>query len=529
MSINAVRLDIPRLPTATRVMPFVAGALTVCLFLRLMNFELRRDEQLYVPPTRLLDDQSIYQDFFYNHTPGAAWLFHAIRRLTGSDYLLLDARLGVFAGWLLLIGGIGAISYALTRSYWTSWGIVVLTLANELFLSVTGMGATNNFLPLPFAFLGLGLFALAVVSTSVRSTMAAAAGLCLSLGVVFKISGVAFILPVALAALLLPRELAFRERLVRVVLPLAVGGLVGALPILFYLVSDPTGFLAHVVGWHLGPHAQYWLSGAAPDEGAVTSRAGKLTFAYEIWIGGAGSLGLVALLLLALIRRQDPTPHRSGTGALLLLAACAFCVGAAFSLLPTPSFPQYFAPPLVCLPLALALLARDLSSTARAQAAAVLLCVATIALLAQAPRLVQNLATLPHPERWAVARVHQAGVDIARHLDAAQSRGKVATLAPLYPLEGALPVYPELATGLFAYRTAALTPASLASHYRMVSPAGIPALLASDPPAALLLGFEPALEKPLLDYALSQGYQPVPDFGIVDRYGTGRLYLKPAD
>jgi len=43
------------------------------LFLRIMNFEMRRDEQLYVPPARLLNDHALYADFFYNHPPASAW------------------------------------------------------------------------------------------------------------------------------------------------------------------------------------------------------------------------------------------------------------------------------------------------------------------------------------------------------------------------------------------------------------------------------------------------------------------------
>ena len=104
--------------------------------------------------------------------------------------------------------------------------------------------------------------------------------------------------------------------------------------------------------------------------------------------------------------------------------------------------------------------------------------------------------------------------------------GKVATLAPIYPLEGGLEVYPELATGPFAYRTGDITPPTLAAQYRMTSPTRIGALLASDPPAALLLGFDATLEAPMVAYAEANGYDRVADLGIRDRYGTAVLYLR---
>ena len=167
--------------------------LLACVALRLMSYDLRRDEQLYVPPIRLLDGERLYQDFFYNHPPGSAWYFHAIRQLTGSDHLLMSGRAGVLLAWVLFAVLIGLVSYAITRSGIVSWCIAVLTLANELFLSQTGMTATNNFLPLPFSYLGLGLFLLGVSDGRSKPVLIALAGLCLSLAVVFKLNAVAFI------------------------------------------------------------------------------------------------------------------------------------------------------------------------------------------------------------------------------------------------------------------------------------------------------------------------------------------------
>jgi len=109
----------------------------------------------------------------------------------------------------------------------------------------------------------------------------------------------------------------------------------------------------------------------------------------------------------------------------------------------------------------------------------------------------------------------------------AGAAGKVATLSPIYPLEGGLDVYMELATGPFAYRTGDITAPDLAKFYRMTSPATIGALLKSDPPAALLLGFEPELEAPLMTFAEQNGYVRLPDFEINDRYGSAGLYVRP--
>jgi len=104
--------------------------------------------------------------------------------------------------------------------------------------------------------------------------------------------------------------------------------------------------------------------------------------------------------------------------------------------------------------------------------------------------------------------------------------GKVATLSPIYPLEGGLDVYPEFATGQFAYRTAPFTSPALLGYYRTVSPDTVEAFLKADPPAALLLGFEPELEAPMLRFANENGYVADPDPVVKDRYGVGTLYLR---
>ncbi|OKP70710.1 hypothetical protein BTE77_25950 [Ensifer adhaerens] len=502
------------------------------LFLRIMNFDMRRDEQLYVPPIRLLSDQALYGDFFYNHPPASAWYFYGIGKLTGSSDLLLSGRLGVFLAWILFAVAVGGVVYALTRSGWATLCVAILSLLNELFLTQTGVSATNNFLPWPFAFLGLSLFLLALRSERRRSLLVALAGFLLAIAVCFKLSAVAFIPAVAVAAFLLPRSLALKDRIVQVAGPLLVGGLVGGAPILFYLVRDPQLFLAHVVGYHTGPHPQYWRLMSGGGEGGAMSLAQKVAMAQEIWLAPAVAVALAALLatVLALFaRRADNAAAEPGIrmGELLVLAGVLLCCFA-MSFVPTPGFPQYFAPPLVCLPLAFGLLLEALGPRALSMVRPILLSAVLVVLAVNAPRLGQYLGKATHPQQWTTMRVHEEGVAIAERMRAAGVSGKVATLAPIYPLEGGLDVYAELATGPFAYRTADMTSPELAKYYKMTSPSTIEALFEKDPPAAFLLGFEEEQEKPMRAFAESHGYVQSASLGIRDRYGIPTLYLKPA-
>ncbi|HEV7322482.1 MAG TPA: hypothetical protein VGO04_28070 [Ensifer sp.] len=511
------------------------------LFLRIMNFEMRRDEQLYVPPIRLLNDHALYSDFFYNHPPGSAWYFYGIGKLVEPSHLLLSGRVGVFLAWILFAAVVAGVVHALTRSAWATVCVVIVSLVNELFLTQTGVSATNNFLPWPFAFLGLSLFLFALRNERHRAALVALAGFFLALAVSFKLSAVAFIPAVAVAAFLLPRSLNLKDRIVQVAGPLLIGGLVGGAPILVYLVRAPELFIAHVVRYHTGPHPQYWRLMSGDGEGGAMSLAQKLALAQEIWFAPAVAVTLAALLAVAFIvfarrteTRRTETGHaedevaepRVRMGEILVLAGVLLC-SVALSFVPTPGFPQYFAPPLVCIPLALGLLLEALGPGALPMARPILLAATLVVLAVNAPRLGQYIGKAAHPQQWTAMRVHGQGLTIAERMQEAGVSGKVATLSPIYPLEGGLDVYPELATGPFAYRTAAMTSPDLAKYYKMTSPTTIEALFDKDPPAALLLGFEEELEKPMRAYAESHGYVQSADLGFKDRYGTPILYLKP--
>lgn len=506
-------------------------ALLVAIFARLMAFEMRRDEQLYVTPGALLDNWSLYTDFFYNHVPGSAWLFHAMKVLLGTDQILLAARLGVFLGWILLAVGVAWISWRLTKSLPVTIFTIVATLANDVLFNQTGMTGTNNLLPLPFALLGLGCFILSADDDRGRPILAAMAGLLLALAASFKANAIGFVFPVAVAALFLPHQVKFMQRLRRIVLPLFLGGVAGALPVLYYLITDPSQFLAHVVAFHTGPHVDYWADRAAGDEEAAMALGAKVKLAYDMWLGGTNlTIVLMIALLLAYVVSSFALREtlRKLLNPRLLVAAGALIVTVALSFIPTPSFPQYFAQPLVCLFLLTGLLFASLGPQMRTALNPAFVAATVVILLINGPRLAQSLPRLASPASWTVMRTHNYGVALASRLKELGVTGKIATLAPVYPLEGQLDVYPEFSTGQFVYRVADITKPELLRYYRTTSPNKVEAFLAADPPAAILIGFDPELEAPMLRFAQSHGYTRIDDFEIKDRYGNGVLYVRPA-
>lgn len=501
--------------------------LLAALFARLMDAELRRDELLYAPPAVLLDHAFLYRDVFYNHMPGSAWLFHAIASLTGEDSVLMPARLGVFLGWCLLLLGGGAAIRGLTGSWAMAALAVMLFATNDVLLGPTGMAGTNNLLAVAFGTVGFAVVLCALGKERPGFGLLVLAGMLLSVAAAIKASAIAFVLPAAVTVFFAPAALSPRKRFAQCVLPLALGGLIAAVPVLAVVSRDPAGFFAHVVGYFTGPHAAYWQANNGVDEVvafSIVERVRLLLLLTNTASIGIAVFSIVYLAWLALAARGPNNFARSlasvPVAPALLAFLCALCIGFA----PRPAFPQYFAASLALLPLLAASLFtligdRKPTRIVLAAACGTLLCFG-------APRLLEPLPNLLRPSSWTAVRADRDGREMARILASRGLDGRVATLNPVYPLEGGLDVYPELATGPFAYRVADMTEPDLLRHYRTTSPSGIEALLASDPPAALLLGFDPVLEAPMLAFAAAHGYRTVPGFAIRDRYGVGELYVR---
>jgi hypothetical protein len=100
--------------------------------------------------------------------------------------------------------------------------------------------------------------------------------------------------------------------------------------------------------------------------------------------------------------------------------------------------------------------------------------------------------------------VRAIGASIRAHVP----EGKVLTLAPTWVLEGGLRIYPEFATGPFAWRSAQWAPVEQRRRLKLVAPADLESFLADDPPAALLTGVEDErLERPFVEWAEAHGYR----------------------
>ncbi|AUW57386.1 hypothetical protein C1T17_04005 [Sphingobium sp. SCG-1] len=436
----------------------------------------------------------------------------------------------IFAAWMLAALAMGLVASRAAGTRAAGLLAALLLMTHPLLLGQAGMLVTNNFLPLLFAVSATGLFIAGLDRREPAPWLIASAGLCVSIAIGFKANYIFLVPPFAVAAFLVPSRLPISLRVRTIVLPLLIGGVVGGLPSLYYLGRDPAGFLAHVIGYHRGPHIAYWIANSEVDGTKIMTFPGKAGLAAKLWLSGGGFVVLTGVLWSIWANWRGARDAARGADRPLwpILLVTALAVGGALiSFVPTPAFPQYYVPPVPFVLLLAALLYGRLLRDQRKRAAPWFTGAALLVILAGAPRLMVGLPQLFSPQKWTGFQIHAAGERVARALAESGARGPVATLAPLYPLEGGLGVYPELAAGPMIYRVGDLIPQADRVHYRMISPTLLPGLLAARPPAAILTGVEGRLDDPFTDYARGHNYRLISQPIVRDRYGEARLYVKP--
>lgn len=498
------------------LLALTTGALFVAAFALLLGINLRRelnhDEHQFIASAALIARAGLtpYADFPYFHVPLLSYLYALI--FTICDALLLSSRVAsVIAGWLaLVLMFVLAWRRFATRPPWTRWGMAALAslwlLATPVFFYTSGR-AWNHDLPLLLLLLAFGASSRAL--TSRRQVLwLAVAGSLTALATVTRLSFAFTGLPLLAAAWLIPTATR-RQRVGNIAAFILAGVITGGLALAPTLRDVPALFFGNVV--YIQLNARYYAELAY---GEAMSLAAKLIYFGELL--GASATNLIVLVTLAIglwpLRTLLWRSNREASSAVrfrlwLLLALMLFTLPGALGA--TPSQPQYFYSlfPLAILAIVEAFAAWPLALQAGGLYAYVL--GGATALLVAAPLYGAGQTTLWSPEDWLPGRAHAYGGLIGRLV----GDGRVLTLAPIYVLEGGAAIYPEFATGPFAWRVAPLMPAQDRVRFHMVGPDELPALLADAPARAILTGVEnddAPLEQPLLDYAQAHAYVPVP-------------------
>ena len=509
-----------------------AAAIWLLLFVLLFGLNMRRglnhDEHQFVGSAVLMARYGLqpYADFAYFHVPGQTWLNAAL--FGASDSFLLTARLAAIVwSWLslglLLLVGLGTAPFAggWTRLGYATAGVIVLA-ASPIFVHTSGR-AWNHDLPMFLTLAGLLAFLAAtwqhanpVESAGTQTghlTLAArlwmlGAGMLLGLAIATRLS-YAFLAPALALAIWLQGGRAWRQKL-WLTLWLAAGGIAGMAPVWIALAAAPEGFLFGNVTYNLQLNTQYYA--AAGHEQAMTL-TGKLAYFGDLLLAQPGNFVAPLLFVVALLPALPKLRRREAFPLVAVLTILPFALLGALSATPSQIQYYYMLFPFFVLGFFFAV---PLWQRRQSAALAAVTAGALLAIISTAVNYGDGLAIVAQPDRWYPIKAHARGARIAELTDG----GSVLTLAPIHAMEGGVPTYPEFVTGPLAWRVAHLVTPEERARQHLVTEAELPALLAIEPPRAVLAGFEgddEELEQVLLDYAQANGFVPVPlpDEGVL--------------
>jgi hypothetical protein len=485
------------------------------------------DEGMYVTAGALSRERALYRDFAFLQGPYLPLLYGQVFRLYGGTQLLLAARLVnvVFAA-AAMVAVVAMVRRVSGRALGAAAG--VLFLCNDL-LQLRLSTSCNDALAMSASALACWLL-VGVVEGAAASRApwrSAAVGLLLGVATGTKLYYAPLLAVAALALVGAPSDPSLARRARRCLLPMIVGAGLALLPIALLWARSPAAVFFDLYGYH-AVNAR-WR--------AMTSDGGSPGKLLVAWKALATPGAVVAVLLLGLLgvgrREVARLPSLSavwGVWQRLLRVDAPWVAGAfalvclAVSFAPTPPWPHYFALPI---PFAIVLAGMMCGRVPLEERAAARRAFAVATVLVSClggARLLKGATEWAHPGRTTVLALHAE----ARRLHSLAGGGRMATLFPLYAVEGGFEVYPELATAAFAYRVADLVSPETRAAAHLTSPKTIAETLDARPPSALLVGFETDLdlEEPLESWAVSHGYARR-DVRVPGR--TARLYLRPGD
>lgn len=472
------------------------------------------DEHLFVASAFLVGRHHLlpYRDFPFFHAPNILFIYAILFRFT--SHLLLAARLFSAACAVLSI----VLIFLTTLRLWAgprnvtsllvAVSAVLLLICQPLFLLTSGLAWNHDF---PELLLLLAVLAQCKWMRTGNDWLLFLSAALLGLATGTRLTYVLPIIAFA-GAILFLKHGAARWR------PLAVfasGLIVSLIPSAVLFALAPSAFVFGNLGY-ARLHAIY-----GRDIGHMwpATPADKLAYVVRyLLLESHGALSLLILLFLTVIflcvRRK--TSARLELGFIAAVIVC--CVPGSFA--SAIAHPQYFYQPVPLLVLGIVFGIVSLYAQAKPGDRMLLgsllgaAVIGTMRWKLLAACFDAVLIICIHPQRptdrsgFVTEEVHQLGLQAQASMG---SSGKVLTLAPIYPLEGGLDIYPEFSSGPFAWRTAPLLDAADRARYKIVSPADLDELLRHDPPVGIIVGAEPIqMEYPLVQYAMQHNYLPLP-------------------
>ncbi|MFY9852701.1 MAG: hypothetical protein WAK26_02340, partial [Terracidiphilus sp.] len=453
-----------------------------------------------------------YRDFAFFHTPNILFIYAILFSFT--NHFLLSARLFSAACAVLSI----ILIFVTALKLWTgpkdstcllvAASAVLLLVSQPLFLLTSGLAWNHDF---PELLLLLAVLAQCRWMRTGNDWLLFLSGALLGIATGTRLTYVLPIIPFAGAILFMKRVVSRPKSLAT----FAAGLIVSLTPSALMFALAPSAFLFGNLGYArlnaiYGRDICHLWPATLPD---------KLEYVVSrLLLAQHAALLLLILFSLAVFLLCAWRKTSARLDLVFIAAVIVCCLPGSFG--PTPTYPQYFYQqvPLLVLGIVFGIASLYAEATPRdrrligSMLGVAVVCTMRWRLLAASAGIV--LMTCIHPHRpadhnWPITEdVRKLGMQPQASVG---SSGKVLTLVPVYALEGGMDIYPEFATGSFAWRTASQLNDADRARYKMVSPADLDELLRSDPPAGIIVGAEPIqMEYPLVQYAKQHNYSPLP-------------------
>jgi hypothetical protein len=476
----------------------------VLSFSRAVNRSFNHDEHQFVAPAVLLTQDSLlpYRDYPFFHMPNQVYLYAALTWWT--PYKLLAARIiqalcGTAIAALLCATSWRLLARMDPLGRWlTAGGLLLVLVSSRVFRHTDGLAWNHETSTLcALAALLLHLRGL----SGPRPTSLALSGLLLGCAIGIRISFAPMVVPFLLS-FWLSRSLVRRGQRLGGLLLCSLGMTVGVLPAIVPLVTVPSQFIFGILGY---PR----LTALVHLKHVKVTLLDKIVYFLHKFVDQQADAALLILFLYcatfaAWRAKAWSGPHRES----VLLTLGVLIVLVPGVLAPMPPQLQYAYPLLPFMVLVIVYVlasapAQPAARWARLTGAALIIVAAT-----DFPVTYQKLTSLLTPSHWTPMREHEVGERIR---SATAPGALVLTTTPIQPIEGGLRVYPEFATGVFAWRMAAFLPPKDRERYGMISATELGELLARRPPDAVFFNRRKEFVQPFIDYAQTRGYRRVDD------------------
>ncbi len=474
-------------------------ALPFALSLALGNSR-SHDEHQHIAAGVLLARDGLlpYRDFAYFHVPYLVYVYGLLFALT--DHYLLASRVFSAVCAALTCGAIAGAAWALfaDRSWLqrslVSIGALAVLISTPLFYDTVGHSWNQE----PSVLLAVLAFLchLRALESGHPGRLLVISGLLTGCAIGMRVTLAPLVLPFAVMLWIADSPARLR---IWYVLLFAVGIALALVPAAWAFLSAPEGFIFANIEF---PQVNITYRFATGEPRTMTL-AKKMRFLFKEvmrpnWLLFFGFIATWGMVWLSGRARWSSAPRLF---RLVLLTLPFFFLGA---LAPSPAFDQYFyplAPILVLATLSLvASVPRDTPWLRWGAGLAAALVLASSVLAA--PRY-EGLADLFSPQEWNPTKMRVEAAELRRIVP----QGRVLTLAPTLPLEAGLQIYPQFATGPFAWRVARFVPRERRAELQLTAPEDLTSLLVADLPVAVMTGFEKRWEKPLEQFAREHGYR----------------------